>query len=284
MTHQGLNQAQNKLGKTGLVFMIFLINMTAPMSTDMYLSAFPSMLEEFHTDSSMLNFTLVGFFLSFAIGMLLVGPISDKLGRKPLLLSGVLSYGIFSFLCSTAVSVEHLIAFRMLQALGAGGMVAVSTAIVKDAFSNDERPKIIALLQMLGAFAPTVAPIIGAQIVKHFSWRETFDALTLVSVVTLTFVTLFTETLHQNKRLQGNVFQSIWSLKDIIRIPSFMTFLIAMTGPSLIYMAFLATSSYIYIQWFQLTETQYSIFFAINSMILIVGPNVYLRVRQKLSS
>lgn len=281
---KGLLSVQEKLGKTGLIFMIFLINMTAPMSTDMYLSAFPSMLEEFHTQSSMLNFTLVGFFLSFAIGMLLIGPISDKMGRKPILLGGVIFYGFFSFMCSQTHTIEQLIAFRMLQALGAGGMVSVSTAIVKDAFSDNIRPKIIALLQMLGAFAPTVAPIIGAQIVQHYSWRMTFDVLALISLLTLTFVCLLTETLPEHKRLKSNIFRSIWSIKDVIRIPSFMTFLFALAGPMIIYMSFLASSSYIYIQWFGLQETQFSIFFAVNSMILLIGPNVYLWARTRMSA
>lgn len=157
------------------------------MSTDMYLSAFPAMLESFDTNSTMLNYTLVGFFISYAIGMLLIGPLSDKYGRKPILIVGILTYIIASIFCAQADNIETLIFSRIIQALGAGGMVAVSTAIVKDTFSNEERPKIIALLQMLGAFAPTAAPLIGAQIVKYYSWKETFDALAIISSITLVY-------------------------------------------------------------------------------------------------
>lgn len=279
-----LNRSQKFLGKNGLVFLVFLINMTAPMSTDMYLPAFPTLINEFHTTASMLSYTLVGFFISFALGMLFIGPLSDKLGRKPILIGGVLVYGLFSLCCSFAQNIEQLILFRILQAIGGGGMVAVSMAIVKDAFSDDERPQIIALLQMLGAFAPTVAPIIGAQIIEHFSWRETFDVLALISLLTLTLSILLEETLPKNQRLNANVFQTIYSLKDVLVKKPFMIFLFSMTGPTFIYLGFLALSSYIYIDWFGLSKTTYSIFFAINSLVLIVGPRTYIFFHKKLNA
>lgn len=275
---------QKRLGKKGLIFLIFLLNMTGPISTDMYLAAFPTLLKEFETTSSMLNFTLVGFFISFAIGMLFIGPLSDKVGRKPILLSGIFIYGISSLLCSFSTSVEMMICFRVLQAIGAGGMISVSTAMIKDTFTDDERPKIIALLQMLGVFAPTIAPLIGAQIIKYFSWHVTFDVLFGLSILSFCISLLLTETLLPENRLKGNVFESILSLKDIIKNKPFMLFLVSMGGTSIIYMAFLAISSYIYIEWFKLSETEYSFFFAANSLLLIVGPNVYLKVRNHFSS
>lgn len=275
---------QKNLGKKGLIFLIFLLNMTGPISTDMYLAAFPTLLREFNTTSSMLNFTLVGFFISFALGMLFIGPLSDKIGRKPILLSGIFIYGLSSLLCSFSTSVEMMIAFRVSQAIGAGGMISVSTAMIKDSFVDEERPKIIALLQMLGVFAPTIAPLIGAQIIKHFSWHVTFDVLAVLSLVSFSISLFVTETLLPHKRLTGNIFQSILSLGDILKNKPFMIFLVSMGGTSIIYMAFLAVSSYIYIEWFKLSETEYSLFFAANSLLLIVGPNVYLKVRNKFTS
>ncbi|HEY4539847.1 MAG TPA: multidrug effflux MFS transporter [Faecalibacter sp.] len=275
---------QKNLGKKGLIFLIFLLNMTGPISTDMYLAAFPTLLREFNTTSSMLNFTLVGFFISFAIGMLFIGPLSDKVGRKPVLLGGIFIYGLSSLFCSFSTSVEMMIFFRITQAIGAGGMISVSTAMIKDTFSDEERPRIIALLQMLGVFAPTIAPLIGAQIIQYFSWQVTFDVLVALSILSFTISLFVTETLLPEKRLAGNIFQSILSLGDILKNKPFMTFLVAMGGTAIIYMAFLAVSSYIYIEWFKLSETEYSFFFAANSLLLIVGPNVYLKVRNRFTS
>lgn len=281
MTKQ-LIKPQYKLGRKGLIFLIFLLNMTGPMSTDLYLSAFPTLLKEFNTTSNILNYTLVGFFISFAIGMLFIGPLSDKIGRKPVLLSGIFIYGLSSLFCSFSTSVEMLIFFRVTQAIGAGGMIAVSTAMVKDSFTDEDRPGIIALLQMLGAFAPTVAPLIGAQILKYYSWQVTFDVLAASALFSFIISLFVTETLDKKDRLKGNIFTSVLSLKDILINKPFITFLLSMYGMSLIYMSFLAISSYIYIEWFNLSETEYSLFFAVNSMILLVGPKVYLLVRKHL--
>ncbi|QTV05900.1 MFS transporter [Faecalibacter bovis] len=276
-----LIKPQHKLGRKGLIFLIFLLNMTGPMSTDLYLSAFPTLLKEFNTTSGMLNYTLVGFFVSFAIGMLFIGPLSDKIGRKPVLLSGIFIYGLSSLFCSFSSSIEMLIFFRITQAIGAGGMISVSTAMVKDSFTDDDRPGIIALLQMLGAFAPTIAPLIGAQIIKHYNWQVTFDVLAISALFSFIVSLFVTETLDKKDRIEGNVFTSVFSLKEILINKPFMTFLLSMYGMSIIYMAFLAISSYIYIEWFNLSETQYSIFFAVNSLILLVGPNVYLMARKR---
>lgn len=273
---------QYKLGSRGLIFLIFLLNMTGPMSTDLYLAAFPTLLKQFNTTEHVLNYTLVGFFVSFAIGMLFIGPLSDKIGRKPVLLSGILIYGVSSLLCSFAPTVESLICFRIMQAIGAGGMISVSMAMVKDSFSDKDRPEIIAFLQMLGAFAPTVAPLIGAQIIKHYSWHLTFELLAVIALFSFTISLFVTETLKKEDRLKGNVFFSVLSLKDILVNKPFMVYLLSMSGTSLIYMSFLAVSSYIYINWFKLSETEYSLFFAVNSLILLIGPNAYLFVRNKL--
>jgi len=156
--------------------------------------------------------------------------------------------------------------------------------MIKDTFSDEERPRIIALLQMLGVFAPTIAPLIGAQIIQYFSWQVTFDVLVALSILSFTISLFVTETLLPEKRLAGNIFQSILSLGDILKNKPFMTFLVAMGGTAIIYMAFLAVSSYIYIEWFKLSETEYSFFFAANSLLLIVGPNVYLKVRNRFTS
>lgn len=274
---------QPKLKRNGLIGMVLLLSMTAPLSTDMYLAAFPKILVEFSTTEQMLNYTLVGFFLFFAFGMLFMGPLSDKYGRKPILLSGLGIYMISSILCALSTNIEMLIFFRITQAIGAGAMVSVSTAIVKDSFNDTERPRIIALIQMLSVFAPTLAPIIGAIIIKYLNWQMTFIALAIIVLFSTIFALLFSETLSKEKRFEGNILETFKSLGSIYGNKPFMTFLLSTGFTSAIYMAFIAISSYIYMDWFKLSETQYSLFFAFNSIILMIGPNVYLKIKNKLT-
>ena len=130
----------------------------------------------------------------------------------------------------------------------------------------------------------SVAPLIGAQIIKYSSWHVTFDVLAALSILSFVLSLLVSETLLSENKLKGNVFKSIFSLKVIFMNKPFMYFLVSTGGTSIIYMAFLSISSYIYINWFKLSETEYSLFFAANSLLLVVGPNIYLYVRNKFSS
>ena len=271
---------QKVLKSVGLIAMIMVFNMTAPLSTDMYLPAFPTLLTEFSTTSAMLNYTLVGFFICFALGMLVFGAVSDKMGRKPLLLFGVGLYGLASWGCAGVGTVEGLIIFRLLQAVGAGCMVSVTTAIIKDSFNDEARPKIIATLQMLGVLAPTIAPGIGAFLMDYFSWRATFYLLAFFSVIMFVLTLLYTESLPKSKRFQGNVFMSLTGLWRVYKDKKFSLFLACTSLTSLIYMAFIAISSYIYISHFGLSKGAYGLYFALNSLVLVVGPIVYLRFGQ----
>lgn len=273
--------SQPILGKKGLFLLLLVLGMTAPLSIDMYLAAFPIILEELKTTPQILSFTLVGFTVGMAISMLFMGTLSDKFGRKKVLLCSLLTYIVGSLGCVFTPSIEFFIASRMLQAIGAGGMVSIPMAIVKDSFEGEERTNMIATLQMFTVLGPTIAPILGAYLIKVFPWQSSFVVLALIAIVS-TILTLFLkETLAPEKRLQGNVFQSILSLGIVLQHKPFMSFLSATALISVVFMGYLSLSSYIYIQWFGLSETMFSYFFAFNSLLLIIAPKLYVLLKPR---
>ena len=265
----------------GLIILITSVNMTGPLATDMYLPAFKDLLIEFNTTEKTLNFTLVSFAVTFAIGMLIFGPFSDKYGRKKILITGIIFYILSSFLCSMAQNVEQLILYRILQALGGGCMVSVSTAMIKDSFEGDARIRILATVQSLGVFAPMIAPLLGAQILIFGNWRTTFVVLALISCLSLCLAFFLKETHLKDKRFVGSTFENLKRLGVVAQNKAFLYFLFITALPSIIYMGFIAISSYIYTLHFNVTTTEYSVFFAINSSLLILGPFSFVKLSQK---
>lgn len=274
--------SQPILKSNGFFLLLLILGMTGPLSIDMYLAAFPIILEDLKTTPEMLSFTLSGFTLFMAVGMLLNGTISDKFGRKPILLGCITLYFLGSLGCVFTPNIEFFIVARMIQAFGAGGMIAVPMAIVKDSFADHERTKVIATLQMFTVLGPTLAPIIGAQLIKYFPWEASFVVLSLISAISFAMASCLRETHRKNKRLQGNTFQSILSLGLVLKHKGFMSFLCSTAMNSVTFMAYLAVSSYIYIKQFGLSETTFSIYFAINATLLIFAPKFYLIIKPHL--
>jgi len=277
----GLLTQQRYLGKIGLIALITVLNMTALLSTDMYLPSFPTMMAEFGVTESVLNLTLVGFFLFFAVGMLLFGPFSDRYGRKPVLVAGLGLYLTASLLCAAAGSIWQLVLFRVVQALGAGCMVSVSTALVKDSFDGRLRGTVLATIQSMGVVGPMLAPIVGAFIVQYASWRVTFLVLAGISLCSLTAALLLEEPLKPESRLRGPVLGSLSRLFVVARNPSFTSLLLVVALIPAGFMAYIAVSSYIYQDFFGLSETAYSLFFAANAAASVLGPVTYIAINKK---
>ena len=121
-----------QLGKKGLLLLIILLSTFAPFSTDMFLAGLPDMVVYFDTNEQIMSMTLYGFMLSLAISILIIGPISDKYGRRKVLIASLLIYIAMTMACSFSTSIWMLILFRVLQAVGAGGAMAISALVVEN--------------------------------------------------------------------------------------------------------------------------------------------------------
>jgi len=255
--------------------------MIPPLATDLYMPALPDMVTYFDTTTSMTSLTMTFFFIFMAIGTLVLGPVSDKYGRKPVLVWSTVATLLCSVICAFSPSITFLICIRAIQAFGSGGMIAIGSALVKDSFEGPEMGKVLSITQALMFIAPVLAPILGASILQVADWRMTFIALAALNAITLIFVLLLEETLPADKRIQESTLRSILGLTKVIRNPVF-TFILVISGIlTAPFMAYLVVASYVYVNEFQISETMFSVYFAITSACSVAGPLLYARIGQK---
>ncbi|MEN6444174.1 MAG: multidrug effflux MFS transporter [Methanoregula sp.] len=265
---------QKYLGDRGLIVLIAVLSAFVPLSTDLYLPALPGMGDYFHVSVNLTNLTLILFFIFFSVGMLFWGPLSDKYGRRPVLLAGLALYIAASAACAVSWDIYHLIFFRILQAVGGSAGSAVATAMVKDVYEGRKRESVLALVQSMVVISPAVAPVLGAFMLPYTSWRGLFWMLALIGIVSIAGCLLLKETVPS--RYSGTIVQSMRRLGTVLKNPGFTSLLIVFSLVSTASLAFIADSSYIYEKGFGLSEQWYSFYFALNAIGLISGPILYI--------
>ena len=274
---------QPRLGIIGVIALIIWTGLTTPMALDMYTPAVPAMVDAFSASEATVNLTMVGYFVASSIGLLLFGTVSDKLGRKPVLVAGCLAYTAGALGCSAAGSIEVLIVLRIVCALGAGAAGAVGTAVVKDAIAEQHREKLIALIQVMFVIGPVISPVVGALLLQITSWRGIFVALTVYGALGIALACLYRETLPAGERSTDGVLRTMGHLTRVLHNRGFSLFLLATALLSTAFMAYIAVGSYVYEEFFGLSELAYSIFFAIAAIAGGLGPVLYLRISRHIT-
>lgn len=284
MTATQLTQAprQKYLGSRGLIILLALLSAFVPLSTDLYLPALPTMSKSLQAPIEQINLTLTAFFVLFSVGMLLWGPLSDRYGRKPILLVGLSTYVLASALCSVTTSVTALIVFRALQALGGSAAGAVSSAIVKDTFSGRRRESVLAIVQSMVMISPAVAPMFGAALLNFTDWRGVFWTLTGIGVVALLITFLLQETVQQ--RNTGALWATYSRLGHVLQNRGFTLLLLLFSLGGVSGLAFVTASTYIYQDGFGLSSQVYSYYFGLNALCLIAGPMIYMQLSRRFHS
>ncbi len=176
--------------------------MLQPLSTDLYLASLPSLANVFGVPASTVQLTLSMFVIGFGGAQLIIGPLSDRFGRRPVLLVGLALYLLASLLCAASHNIDLLIVARFLQALGCCSAIIIARAIVRDAYAPADAAHVIARASSWLALAPLLGPILGSYLQVTFGWRAAFITLSLLAAGALAAVALrLPETnIHKNPR------------------------------------------------------------------------------------
>ena len=262
------NNSRNK--NFYLILILGLLTAIGPFSIDMYLPAFPDIAKGLNTTVAQVMLSLSSFFIGISAGQLIYGPLLERFGRKKPLYAGLSIYLLASIGCAMATSVNALILFRLLQALGGcAGMVA-ARAMVRDFFDVKENAKIFSTLMLVVAVSPIIAPTLGGFITAAFGWRYVFAMLIVVALIILTGVYfLLPESRKPDPNFSLKPRPIIKNFAGIIKHPQFYTYVltgaISYAGLS----AYVSGSPYVFMEIFRVSEKQFGWIFALIAMGLI---------------
>jgi DHA1 family bicyclomycin/chloramphenicol resistance-like MFS transporter len=256
-----------KSGFLRIAIVLGLISAIGPFAIDMYLPALPTIGADLGASPLAVQMSLVVVFLSFAVGPLLVGPLSDMHGRKPVLYGGLVVFAIASVGAALAPDVGWLIFFRVVQGLGASTGMVVPRAVVRDLHTGPEATKLMSLLMLVFSVSPILAPLTGSFIIEAFGWRAVFWAVTIAAVIGF-FLLMFgiEETRTADRRVRSSFGATMAGYRFLARDRNFLG--LSLIGGFAIssFFVYLANSSFVIIDHYGLSPSTYSLFFALNAV------------------
>jgi MFS transporter, DHA1 family, multidrug resistance protein len=169
-------------GSFALTLLLALLTGIGPLSTDMYVPSLPAIGTALHASTEQVQLTISSYLIGFATGQIVYGPVSDRFGRKPVMMVALVLYAIGSVVCATTQSIEMLAALRFVQALGGAGAIVLARAVVRDLYSGVRAGRELSLMGSIQALAPILAPVIGGLLQTVFGWRASFILLVIFAV------------------------------------------------------------------------------------------------------
>src|SRR6516165_6774850 len=184
-------------GTFALTLLLSFLTALGPLSMDMYLPSLPDIGRTLQVPVLQVQLTISSYLFGFAVGQIFYGPVSDRLGRRPVLLTALVLYALATVGCAAARSIDALIGLRFLQALGGAGAIVLARAVVRDLYSGVRAGRELSLMGAITGVAPIVAPVIGGGLQTFFGWRAIFVLLVICAlVIGATAARLLPETLR----------------------------------------------------------------------------------------
>ena len=260
--------------KLFLVLLLGVLSAFGPFVVDLYLPSLPQLASFFETSASMTQLTLTTAMIGLAVGQLLLGPLSDKFGRKIPLIISLVIYIISTVLIVYAPNIESMIVLRVIQGLSSAGSVVISRAVATDLYRGREMTRFFGLLMTINGIAPIISPILGSLLLEYISWKGVFVFLALIGVIVLLFCFRLKESLSVENRLQGSIFATFSTFGVIIKNRLFMSYVGIESFLLGAMFAYIAASPFILQSFYGLSAFIFSLCFGANGAALVIGANI----------
>ncbi|EDP6905129.1 multidrug effflux MFS transporter [Campylobacter upsaliensis] len=271
--------------KFRLIFILALMSSIAPLSTDMYLPALSQVKQSFETSEFLTQLSLASFFIAFALGQLIYGPLSDVFGRKIPALVGIFLFMLSSLFCVIIDNIYVFIILRFFEALGGCAGVVIARAIVNDLFELKEAASIFALMMVFSALAPMLSPSFGGFLIEYFSWHSIFA--TLFGLGILLFLLIFFALKESAPHLKRQKFSHKETLKSYRFVLKDKPFILYVSCASLVLaamFAYITGSSFVFINFFGLSERDFGLLFGLNALGFVIFANINAKMVRKIDS
>lgn len=258
--------------RTGILVTLVLGGLTAvpPLSMDMYLPALPEVTGALHTSAATAQLTLTACLTGMALGQLVVGPMSDKWGRRRPLMIGLFVYVAATAICALAPNAALLVAFRLLQGLAGAAGIVIARAVVRDLYDGVAMARFFSTLMLISGVAPIVAPLIGGQILRVTDWRGVFVVLTVIGIALTAIVGKFLpETLPPGRRHSGGTVEALRTMRSLLADRVFTGYMIAGGFAFAALFAYISASPFVIQEIYGASPQTFSLLFGLNSVGLI---------------
>ncbi|HFS5120954.1 TPA: multidrug effflux MFS transporter [Campylobacter jejuni] len=271
--------------KFKLIVILALMSSIAPLSTDMYLPALSHVEQSFQTNSFLTQLSIASFFIAFALGQLIYGPLSDIFGRKIPALVGIFFFIISSLFCVIIDDIYAFIALRFFEALGGCAGVVIARAIVNDLFEIKEAAGIFALMMVFSSLAPMLSPTFGGILLEYFSWHSIFATLFALGIL-LFLMILFglKESAPHLKNKKFSHHEAMKSYKFVLSDKRFLVYILCASFALAAMFAYITGSSFVFTQFFGLSEQKFALLFGANALGFVICANINARLVLKYES